>query len=964
MTVSIALRPAKLHRVAWLSAPLAIVLLTSAVFTEAHAATAYVAGSQGVDTALPLTDSAVTVSGRGAFSNLKVTVNQTAHLTNQAVSVTWTGAAQSTPAVQGNFVQIMQCWGDDDGTHPENPGPSPEQCEQGALTGQYGLSGYPGYSQTRVISNSQWDNFDADVGYLDTRTRSVWMPFRGVDGTVIDVPTDPTFIPGAGSSNYWLNPYFNIVTTNEIGYGATDATGKGAELFQVLNSLQSSGLGCGGKTQALTDGTKRVPKCWLVAVPRAMGADENVGTPFEADAVHNGVYTSPLAPTAWQNRIAIPLDFNSVDSSCPLAANTRRISGSEMALDAIANWQPTLCANTALTPFAYAPISDSSARQQLLSGVQGAPGMAVVSQPISSDLTDPAKPLVYAPVTLSGLTIGFNVERSPHFDADADEVQLGGIRVAHINLTPRLVAKMLTQSYRQAINIIQVPAQPRLTNNATHLTVDPDFLQFNPEFAELGVGDSRTASGLQLPQGNSDAAQQLWDWILADPEAKAWLDGVPDEWGMTVNPIYSTNPSINPTGVSFADPVPNSFPKADSYCYQGEAIGNVLPPTVCGTDWMPYRQSMESAAQVARTASDGAKISENSSPLNSSDVWKTNPPQSRGARDIFALTNTPSAARFGLQTASLSQAGDDGMGRSFVAPTDASLTLGVSAMKPGAEPSMLEPSPSNAVPGAYPLTTLSYGIVSPLSLDDGARADYASFIDYAAGAGQVTGDDYGQLPRGYVPLPDSLETAATAAANSVRTMTAPVQPDESTTTTTTSTTTPETTAAPTTTTTTVSTETPPATEFTVQAEAPVPTFPSSSGNGGSSSGTRGPSGSSSSSATTVATTVLTTDTTTVGSESAISEPAVSEPITAVPATVPATTIDPADEPETTAPTVITPILKLARNRYAVPALGVVSIGSALGALEITKRPRRGSPPPTGTDSGVGPDPDTDMEPQT
>jgi hypothetical protein len=37
---------------------------------------------------------------------------------------------------------------------------------------------------------------------------------------------------------------------------------------------------------------------------------------------------------------------------------------------------------------------------------------------------------------------------------------------------------------------------------------------------------------------------------------------------------------------------------------------------------------------------------------------------------------------------------------------------------------------------------------------------------------------------------------------------------------------------------------------------------------------------------------------------------------------------------------MTPIIDLAKSRYAVPGLGVVALGSALGALEITKRPRR------------------------
>ena len=50
------------------------------------------------------------------------------------------------------------------------------------------------------------------------------------------------------------------------------------------------------------------------------------------------------------------------------------------------------------------------------------------------------------------------------------------------------------------------------------------------------------------PSGRSDLAVRLWEYVLADPEAKAWLDGTPDQSGMIVNPWYSTNPEVNPTG--------------------------------------------------------------------------------------------------------------------------------------------------------------------------------------------------------------------------------------------------------------------------------------------------------------------------------------------------------------------------------------------------------------------------------
>ena len=904
---------------AWLLAPVAIVTITLLAAPGARAADP-VPGSQGTNTALPATDSALTVNGRGAFADLAITVNQTSKLMNQAVSMTWTGGAptRSGPGRFGSrYLQIMQCWGDDDGSVAGNPGPPPEQCVQGAVAGTYGglpVGVYPaGFALSRVISRSDWANFDPAVGYLDTRTTNVSLPFRAVDGTVVNLQTDPTFNPAIVGGNFWLNPYFNIITTNEVAGSVTGPDGRGAELFQVNTGVQSSGLGCGQKTRPVPGGDKKVPRCWIVVVPRGAPADENAGTPFEVEGDQVGVVTSPLSPAVWQNRIAIPIDFNPVDSPCSLAADDRRISGSELPLRAVVSWQPALCASGDLPPFAFGTVGDDAARQQLLSNQPGSPGMVAVSKPLSPTTTDAARPIVYAPLSLSGLAIGFNIERNPRSTAPIAEQQLAGVRVAELNLTPRLVAKLLTQSYRQAVTIQQAPDYPWMTANPAHMGLDPDFVQFNPEFELLEISDSRTFSSLQLPAGNTDAAEQVWKWVLADPEARAWMNGEPDEWGMKINPVYATSASANSTGVAFGEPAPNSFPKADPYCYKAPPRGvnnSIVPPPLCGTDWLPYKRNYAEAAQVTRIAADGARINENAFAQSAQDVWAREQPQFLGRRGMLALTDTPSAAQFGLQTARLSRAGDNTAGREFVAADVAGITAGVSAMTSADGTTVLQPSPSASAPGAYPLTTLTYAAISPLALDSTARSDYAAFIDYSSGPGQVPGLELGQLPKGYARLPDSLRAEAAAAADLVRTMV------------------PAPTPTPTPTTTTVapsqevqpSSPAQPATEPATGGE-PAPTVvrrPNSTGAPAATNGSQPP---------------------------AAIEPPTTELITTEPpTTATATTDQPVEQLGETesppAPTILTPIADLARSRYAVSGLGVVALGSALGALEITKRPRR------------------------
>jgi hypothetical protein len=861
-----------------------------------------------------LTDSAVTVSGRGQFADLKITVNQTKNLINQAVSVTWEGGQ---PTKQGpgrfaaNYLQIFQCWGDDDGAVPSNPGPPPEQCVQGAVAGTYGGIGsglYPaGFGLSRVISRSTWANYDPAVGVLDPRTTNVWLPFVAVDGTVVDIQVDSSFQPTEQGGNFWLNPYFGIVTTNEIAGGATGPDGRGAELMEILTGVQSTGLGCGQRVQRTDSGDSKTPRCWLVVVPRGTPAEENVGTPFEVNADQNGVATSPVAPTAWANRISIPLEFNPVDTPCAINSDERRFVGNELFFPAVASWQPKLCEIPGLPPYSYAPVGDAAARRQLTAGSFGSTGMAVVSRPLEEGATAADNPVVYAPLAGLGLVIGFNVERFPNPGASDEIQELAGVRIAEMNLTPRLVAKLLTQSYTEQINIVSPPSYDWDDANAPHLGQDPDFRQFNNEFELLLIANSRTFSGLQLPAGNSDAALQVWEWILADPEARAWLDGEPDPWGMRVNPIYATSATVNSSGFAFGDPVPNAFPKGEPYCYQAPQQSPVspVPPPLCGTDWMPYARGFEDAARIARTASDGARIVQNPFAQAPSEVWASEIPQFVGRRAMLSLTDSASAERYGLQTARLSRAGDNAPDRAFIAADADGLRRGIESLAPRTVPEFLEPSTA-AAPGAYPLATLVYGALTPLSLDTEARSDYAAFIEYAAGPGQVKGLELGQLPRGYVELSEALLGQALEAASTVRNLAAvpPPPPPEQPTTTTTI-------PAP------------------VPAAPPLPPPPTASGSvaasGGSSTRSRPASGSPNS--TTTSTTVVTT------------EPAAEEP---TPAAEPAVEETPTED----SPSIATPLIALGRSRYAVPGIGVVALASMLGALEISKRPRRAAARPT------------------
>ena len=471
----------------------------------------------------------------------------------------------------------------------------------------------------------------------------------------------------------------------------------------------------------------------------------------------------------------------------------------------------------------------------------------------------------------------------------------------------------------------EAPKYDWLALNPSHMGNDPDFERFNPEFAQLEIGSPRRFGGLALPAGNSDAAEQVWEWILSDPEAKAWLAGEPDAWGMVVNPIYATTAATNSSGIPFGVPTPVSFPKGEPYCYQGPPVGpsnSITPPALCATEWVPYTANFRDAAATTRQTSDGARISQNAFPTSVSDVWRREAPQTIGRRSFLSLTDTGSATRFGLQSASLSRAGDNGDDRQFVAPDTESLLKGVSAMKARSTAGFLEPIPFGtdaAVPagsnvGAYPLTTLTYAAIKPLSLDASARSDYASFVDFAVTDGQRPGVEPGRLPGGFVPLPPELVAQAAAAVTSIRTVAAPAPPTPPT---------PPASAVP---------ESPPA------VPGSPPAIPESAPEISDS-------------------TVDVAESTTRGSGSTRSTAppravptapppplAEADPVVDVPAETPVVETEVAlgDEPVASAAkkSVATPLLAMGRSRYAVAGFGILSVLSLLGALEISKRPRR------------------------
>jgi hypothetical protein len=763
--------------------------------------------------------------GVGApIPDLKVTVSQTAGLLSQAINVSWEGGVKSglpTGATGGSdYLQIAQCWGED----PLNPGhPDRTTCQYGAF-GSIPAATRDANVECPIVGNVRQkgmiDSHDygfttgTDASYSSACPRgdppATSIPFRafGNAGSVASIFPDPAISAGTVTRNSYeentnpagistiqktgvtpvangvltapinasvggvsqqvmgvnmsTTPFYTKYTTNEIPWAGSGADGKGAVKFEVQTAVQAPWLGCGTVSVDATTQVKSAPQsCWLVVIPR--------GT---KDSGSSYVTKPGLWWDAWKHNIAFKLDFRPTAQRCSIGGAEKQLSGSSLMEGAIHSWQPNLCLGTTGSTFVMSTGNEAAALAKA-SGTAPSP-MALTSRALQSVTKDPVQ---YAPIGISGVVISFAIDR---FAVD-------GIYPGHVtppeyktkntsafmsmNLTPRLVAKLLTNSY--SFSLPSMANRPQIGevdldhrgNNALTLVSDPDFLSkqtgdewYYQYLTSISLGD------LLTPNGQSDEAFQLWQYALSDQEGRDFLAGGDDGYGMRVNAYYSTVAN----SFSSAQTLPAvTFPKADPI-----TTANSLPTDLSqGNDsinlltYRPYTKDFASGAyNVLR--GDGQELgSWNAAPNKRS--YDKSVRNLVGTQKVLAVTTAEAAARYQNVTASLRNPAGN-----YVSPSSVTMSAAAAAMTPAGGSGTVQgfdfaSSQAAAAPNAYPLTMPVYAALNPLQTDASLRASYANFIRYAAQAGQVPGVSIGQLPEGFTPIPQEWVDKAMISANAI-----------------------------------------------------------------------------------------------------------------------------------------------------------------------------------------------------
>lgn len=723
-------------------------------------------------------------------------VSETKDLRNrQEIDVSWTGAhptggivadEQSQQASQEEYpVVLMMCRGSATATSGKNE-ITPDTCwtqtaaERIQVDNAFNFPPYrldfyaaaadrgplPGVPAPLPASCSQ---FEGGVQH--------WVPFVAASGHVYQYgPQGCAGLPPEAANQT------SVQQPSNTTYGVSGLNGDGSAKFFITTSETNASLGCSDSVS-----------CALVIVPvmgiscdpagdslppadrppsdasaEATAECEATGTFLPGQQAPVGIQnTEDLAVSGqlwwsasnWRNRIVVPLTFAPPSNVCALVNNSTPVPvyGSYLLLGATQQWAPHFCLNKNLFSLQHVLTAEPEAKNLLQAGsinaaFQGSP---------------PTKPftghVVQAPTAVTGFAVVFDI------------VGKTGQQYTTLRLDARLLAKLLTESYPSNTYIQQ--NDTGLENPTTHqlnplnIADDPEFQALNPDIpagnSQQMIGDLAGASAATLlaMSGDADTMTALTSYIDADPEARAWLDGKPDPWGMVVNPAYK--------GIKL--PV-STWPLLDTYVPAG-LESNDPCEAASKVPWLPLVASpVESMATI--TLDMQFNLSDSQVDCNNSFQFPSFisvGQESPGATFILGVTSLADADQFGLDTAELETQGGStstatfstAAGRSFVGPSAASMRAAVQMLQPDRQVgSWTMPytklRTASGGKSAYPGTMLISTDVPTHGVPKAIAGDLAKFITFAAGSGQHSGFGNGQLPPGYLPL-----TAANGAAKMV-----------------------------------------------------------------------------------------------------------------------------------------------------------------------------------------------------
>lgn len=702
-----------------------------------------------------------------------VTVNasQTKDLRGrQRILISWSGAQPSGGRASNPYgekglqqeypVVILQCRGTDDASLPPEEQVRPETCWTGTVSQRSQI--------TRSDGEASWIH-DAAADPAAKARLSGMEPFPSDQCPDVDAPdlyTHLTPFVAASGKTYVACDSEHMPPEAAVGAAFppaeiaayTDEQGSGSVQFEVRSDVENESLGCNDEVA-----------CSIVVIPingiscEAPSVPETVSdsacrkggqfAPGTSNFANQGVdqAVSPAlwwSASNWGNRISIPITMGLPPDTCDILDPRAPTGfyGSELMAQAALQWAPAYCLDKKRFKFQLNQMSDAAGWNLMQMGGGAA---AFISSPHRRTSDDPVG---LAPTAVTGFGIGYNIDR-PDNAGEYDALRL----------TPRLVAKLLTQSY---LGSDLGRGHPGTGANPLGLMNDPEFISLNPGLSDIPQEAGATLLNLS---NDSDVVEQLTEWIAQDRAAMDFVDGKPDPWGMKVNPSYK---KIK---------LPRSeWPLLDDYVPQTADPCRQNTATVYFTQIAAPVTTLRKISEALLDGWPNVQTKCDFDPTTNSYKQSRVERQGYGSRFMLGVVSLGDAARYGLRTAAL-----ETKKGTFVAPDTASLTKAVELMEPKApgkkkvkkgekdeddgggedartgkavdlealgRPYVLDQADVRKTGGAYPGTMVVYTAARLRNLEPADAKKVALFIRTATSEGQREGAGNGELPAGFLPL--------------------------------------------------------------------------------------------------------------------------------------------------------------------------------------------------------------------
>jgi len=417
-----------------------------------------------------------------------LSVNVTKNLINrQEIGVSWSGA-HPTGGIGANPnnpvaeyqeypMVLLECHGNPSPKAPAAQQIQPQDCytatpQERVFSGE---DAWPAWRLDRYATAAGQRNLNVGVPnpvpkgcFIFNGIANYWLNYVTPGGR--DYPIGPGECAGAPNEMSLLGGV-GILPDNET-FAVTNTRGKGATQFDVWTSETNLDLGC---SQTVSCSLVAVPIMGISCDPAAAsmppadqpGADEQQAA---AECEQTGFFAPGApAPTGesgasgdqqlavtgelwwaasnWRNRFVVPLTFAPPSNVCSIVNQNNHVIqmyGSELMDQAMLQWQPHFCVNKKLFTVQYIPNSEPASLSEMESLPPGAPGSVEASLASNQQVTDQAtatfqEPVVHAPVAATGYAISFVIDNA------------AGLPVTTLRLDPRLLAKLLTESYTAGV---------------------------------------------------------------------------------------------------------------------------------------------------------------------------------------------------------------------------------------------------------------------------------------------------------------------------------------------------------------------------------------------------------------------------------------------------------------------------------------------------------------------------------